>query len=372
MSIGGTNSLIVSISVMIVTIAVSLCLNAINPMNIIYYRPHEMFTIYDHDAGHWRYKQDIDCKIEMPYGDLHAVAPKYVKSIEPREMLFQTDSLGFRNCHDYHGQKYILVGDSFLVGNGTTQGEILTEQLRNRYGIDTYNLSHSGNIKDYSKYVDTFDSINGDNKYSLLLFLYEGNDFPVEKAVRYSATPTFMEKVRQVLMNYRHRLVSNTNVYRYTFSAIADLRQRILLKKESRVIVQNVAGHSIAFYLSNIDVTRRDGIPENDETERYIGEMKDKIRHIFFIPTKYRVYSKFVNKFGLKGRSKLPNRQWEYVQKLGAKFDISVTNLTPEIMEESINLLQHGLFTYWRDDTHWNSHGIAVAARAVDKILNGH
>jgi hypothetical protein len=28
-------------------------------------------------------------------------------------------------------------------------------------------------------------------------------------------------------------------------------------------------------------------------------------------------------------------------------------------------LLKKGEFTWWRDDTHWNRHGIAVAARVV-------
>lgn len=129
----------------------------------------------------------------------------------------------------------------------------------------------------------------------------------------------------------------------------------------------------MAFYKEYMTVAEREVLPENPEIETSIWSLKDSITHIFFIPTKYRVYYKHIADSSHKKVGEgLPNKQWELVQIVGKKFDIPVTDLTPALIEESDNLLQEQILTYWRDDTHWNKHGIAVAADMVGQVLRLH
>jgi hypothetical protein len=45
---------------------------------------------------------------------------------------------------------------------------------------------------------------------------------------------------------------------------------------------------------------------------------------------------------------------------------VAVTDLTPPLRHEAAQALEKGRTIYALDDTHWNQHGIAVAAREID------
>ncbi|MDH3692885.1 MAG: hypothetical protein OEU36_25945, partial [Gammaproteobacteria bacterium] len=187
--IGGSNALLVTSALVASTIFVEAALQITPLGDSLYYRPHERFAIKDKDLKHGRYKANVDYEGLMPHGDLRALAVHTNVESEPREVVFQTDSWGFRNYEDYNGQPYVLVGDSFIVGNGTTQGETLAEQLRSRYAIDVYNLAHPGSVRDYAKYIRTFRKRLSDEP-GVILFLFEGNDFPTPNAPQTKTAPT--------------------------------------------------------------------------------------------------------------------------------------------------------------------------------------
>jgi hypothetical protein len=67
----------------------------------------------------------------------------------------------------------------------------------------------------------------------------------------------------------------------------------------------------------------------------------------------------------LKPGETLPSAQWDYLNGICRKYTLRCTDLTAPLVRESARLLKKGEFTWWRDDTHWNRHGIAVAARVV-------
>jgi hypothetical protein len=279
--------------------------------------------------------------------------------------------LGFRNARDYHGQKHLLVGDSFIVGNGTLQQDILTEQLLNKHGIDTYNLSYPGGVKEYYSFVKSFEGTDKQDA-KVILFLFEGNDFPLNKDPAPVITNLGTAKSNPVGQKIKafYRSISKTNMYRFMYSATRRLIAEYIKKNDEQVETGAIGKLPIAFLKHYIDVTERDFLPENLETELYISEMKDKIEHIFFIPTKYRVYYNLVNNHKQQNDQALPDRQWQYVQSIGRKFNIPTTNLTPALIEESEKLLEDDVLTYWKDDTHWNKYGISVAAEIVSRKIS--
>jgi hypothetical protein len=92
--------------------------------------------------------------------------------------------------------------------------------------------------------------------------------------------------------------------------------------------------------------------------------MGDNLEHVFFIPTKYRVYHRHLGR-----QEPLPHAQWSALHEICEDSDLRCTDLTSELTERSEDLLARGELTWWRDDTHWNRHGIAVAAGRVAEIL---
>lgn len=359
------DAITLSVTLALVTLVLAVAMEVlITEEKTIYYRPHEMFAQSD-----GRYKKNVRFEMEMPHGDLKAMA-LYTEVIpEPRKVNFHTDSLGFRNTDEYQGQKYLFVGDSFVVGNGTTQSDIITEQLFERYKINAYNLAIPGNMDVYYNNVQSFRKL-ATKGVKVILFLFEGNDFPLNTIVNPVIAPPNAAKINPVanaLKNY-YKLFSSTDMYRYMYSTTRRIIAANIKKEKERVVVHNIGELPVAFYKEYITITERDILPENSETEFYISELKDDIEHIFFIPTKYRVYYNHINKNG----QDLPDRQWQFVQSIGQKFDISTTNLTPALIEESDRLLEQGVLTFWRDDTHWNKYGIAVAADIVNKELISH
>jgi hypothetical protein len=355
------NAIMISVSLAITTLFLNIALNLSGISDEVYYRPHEMFS---HPDG--RYKQNIHFEMMMPHGDLKALSLYTKITPEPRNVIFQTDSLGYRNSKEYSGQKYLLVGDSFVVGNGTTQQEIITSQLLKKYGIDTYNLAYPGGIKEYANSVKSFKKYKN-TKPKVILFLFEGNDFPLNK--QRVSTPSH-NRIVEKLKHYYTRF-NDTGIYRFTYSTTQRILATKIYRGKERVEVRDIGGIPVAFYKEYIAVTEQNLLPDTSEMENYIATLNNDISHIYFIPTKYRVYYNHLNHERDKAPV-LPNKQWELVQLIGRKLNIPTTNLTPALVEESDRLLKEGVLTYWRDDTHWNKHGISVAAEIVKNSLVSH
>ena len=96
--------------------------------------------------------------------------------------------------------------------------------------------------------------------------------------------------------------------------------------------------------------------------------VKERIRAVFFVPTKYRVYRDLLDS---PPAEPLPDAQWEYVRELARRLDAPAVNLTGRLQERSALLLDEGGgMTYWADDTHWNRLGVETAAAVVAETLS--
>lgn len=362
--IGGPNAIMVSVSLAITTLIFSAFLKISGFNEAIYYRPTEKFSYFDADLNHAKYQKNVRFEMEMPHGDLKALALHTEVTPVPRNVIFHTDSLGFRNYNNFHQQKYLLLGDSFIAGNGITQDEILTEQLLKEHSLDSYNLAYPGGIESYGKYLKLFEETFG-NEHKVFLFLFEGNDFSIlKKPEKPISKHIFVRRLKSY-----YKWFHKSDIYRFMFSLVSRYSLKNM-KTEKIVEIKMVDDKPMAFLKEYISVTERDSIPNSQEFEKQIKFLKNKITHIFFIPTKYRVYYKHIIKNNPDKASVLPNRQWEFVQQMGNQYNIGATNLTSKLIEESDNLLQKGKLTYWLDDTHWNKNGISVATQIVAKKMS--
>lgn len=327
--------------------------------NFVYYRPFEILATYDGELGHMIFKKNSTIRMNMPYGDLVATSYK-LRSVdrEPRKVLFKVDGYGFRNNKDYSGQKYILVGDSFVYGAGDSQEDILSSQLKEKYNIDTYNVAFTGNLFHYVKFIKEFQKHYGNN-FKVLLFMYEGSDFEVNPPQDFGR-------------NYPYQPIRNTSIYRLLKTRYHLIRDRYHYKENrnaDKVMPIKIAGCNIGFYKPRVDVTKEVSFTGSQDFENALKSISDKVEHTYFIPEKYRVYYEFIEP---NSKNKLPNVRWEYLNSLAKKLNLKATDLTAYLVEESRARLlsENKSFTWWKDDTHWNKYGIGVAARVVNDTIN--
>ena len=364
-------------------IASNACIKSFGVVKNIYFRPTDEFQF----RGKFRPNTNVVRK--EPYGDLNPLSLGKLSNLNliiPRTTVFKTDSLGFRNTHDYHGQKYVLIGDSFVLGVGNTQSDMLSEQLLKKYKIDTYNLASIWNFNDYYEELKRFHLRFGQRSRAFI-FLFEGNDFPDSEENRRMRPITKWEQHRRDVSDMIYKwntAFSWTPFYRYLYSLYhrtsAQVSQSLQLKKQE-VSVFKIDSLPMAFYNHYAyDITQREKYDGTVEFEKKLAEIAPTVTCLVFIPTKYRVYHDWINPLQNQDmyqqysgkplkKKNLEHVHWNYLKKISSKLNVCSLDLTPELKKESTRLLALGLSTWWPDDTHWNKYGIAIATEKIHQII---
>lgn len=355
--VGPLGALTVALGFVAATLLYALVIRLGGLENAMYYRPHERLVAYDYEHRHRSYRRNAVVEMRMPHGDLQSMTGEDIA--QPRDVVFRTDDHGFRNDVGYRGQRYVLVGDSFIAAVGDTQANMLNAQLERDYGIDSYNLGHPGNLTDYIAYIEGFRARYGQD-FKVLLFLFEGNDFPDALPEiankRYSRFSLFWKRY--------YNMFSDTNVFRLTKSLVKRATRLRSIAGSENVRTYDVHGQRLGFYVPYIAATTRAEYRPGPEVERAILAIGPQLEHVFFIPTNYRVYHRHI----APGEA-LPHAHWEYLSALCRRHQLRCTDLTPALVAASDRLLRAGRFSWWQDDTHWNADGMAAAARVVAEVL---
>lgn len=319
----------------------------------MFFRPTEMLRIGSDEFG-YVYQPNRKMTMLSPFGDLEATLNINIK--EPREIEFVTDELGFRNRKNYAGQNLFLVGDSFAMGEGSTQACMTTEVLKNSYHQDVYNLGHSGNQpRDYLNHIESFNKLYPNQSKAIVMF-FEGNDFE-----RFQYQP-YWTNTSQPYQDFFRK----TNVFRYTRWLY--LRASKPNDNDGGPIVKTIKGYPMAFsswYASNVTVKK----PLDEEYmqwSKFFTRLDGKIALVVFVPDKYRIYAPLLDE---TPELPLPNRSWEYLQTLASEHNLPILNLTTPLTDSAAKNINSDQFVFWRGDTHWNCKGMAVAAFEISKAI---
>ena len=323
----------------------------------MYYRPHEQLAMQDYAKGHRAYRPNAEIRMHVPHGDLQALTGATLA--QPREVLFRTDSEGFRNDTDYRAGEPVLLGDSFVVGMADSQEDNLSALLAEQHGIHAYNLGQPGDVSDYLIYYRAFSQRHPEATRTAL-FLFEGNDFPEGKYE--SANERTLGPVARLLGRY-YGLFTDTAFYRVTKSLWKRASYSGDIAASSNVQIKTVAGQPMGLYTPYVDVTKRTSYAMPDAMRQDLIELGRQMTAIYFIPTNYRVYAQPL------GAAALPNAQWQALSALCTEQHWHCVDLTPPLTEAAMQALKQRQFIWWRDDTHWNRAGMAVAARVVAQTL---
>lgn len=320
----------------------------------IYYRPHELMKSSRADFGE-TFRPNTEFRMEAKFGDIEAREKAGIR--EPHEIAYRTDSLGFRNPANYQAQDFVLVGDSFLAGANDSESCLISAWLRQDHRLDTYNLGFPGDMNDYVRRVNAFRRAKG-NDFKLALFVFEGNDFRP-----FSNAPAADDDLLDGYYNY----FKQSSLWRYTRWLY--LRGSGKSKDRGQKALVRPIGNLPMAFLSSEPPLATHRTPYAETSLRFADALqllKPNLVQIFFIPTKYRVYARWIDG---GGADSLSNAQWDYLAEVARQANIPAFDLTPALTQEAERLLPAGQYVYWRDDTHWNCHGMRAAAVPVAQQL---
>lgn len=337
-----------------------------------YYRAHEML------AEETRYQANRHVEMREEHGDLLAIDPQLDRALaQPREMVFNTDSRGFRNDADLRDERLLIVGDSFVVGIGNTQADMLTAQLGRNHGITAYSMGFPAGPFQYANTVEAARAELGDDA-CIVVVMFEGNDFqpidPTELAARKAVPRGAQDFIKAYFGAVKAPFEVSRVFYGLYTRGMESLRVGVSAPDADAAsaasdvtFVRQVAGGPMIFLKGYADVVQRDSYDDFG----YIQEQFTRGRPdlLVFAPEKYRVYGPLLDEHPAAG---LPRAQPEHLARVAAALNVPLLDLTDAMLERSRELLQRGELTYWRDDTHWNPAGIETAARELARELSAH
>jgi len=320
----------------------------------LYYRPDERFGRGD------RYDRNVSFVQDMLFGDLVAIGgSQFATAAESRRVRFVTDGEGWRNARPYAEGDLVLIGDSFIVGSSSDQGDMLGEKIQSLTGHGTYSIASPSAPADYLARLERFGR-------PAWLFVFEGNDlFETDRMCALSPNEPKAEG-RVKAWRRAFPLAGKTRMYwkrtghvlRSQFNALRGQTPPPLVERHA------VGGREMLFYAEYVATTGRVEyeIP-SCLVDRARG-MAKLIRGVFFIPTKYRVYHGL-----LDSPTTLPaDGNWRAVQRFAAAAGVPAHDLTPALVAGARTALPEGRFVYWRDDTHWNGLGAETVAREFARL----
>jgi hypothetical protein len=346
----------------------------------IWYREHEKWSVND------SYQRNISDVISMPYGDLYAIGAKsFIGKIdqikEPRLIAFKTDEFGFRNNGKLAEADLVLAGDSFIVANGTDQNDMPSIWLEKLTGYKVANVAYPDNLDGYERrLLEVLDKLKP--SASIIVFYFEGNDFigKDSKEVRSPKVTTL-----QFLSQTYFRLESRKDRYLSKIFSGDQVFFRIIRRKSHELnaslitALRDLTGKvDLISQQKNIDVltlpigdremgfaTTYNRATEEHGRQAYIfrdEKLLSRIKAVFFIPTKWRTYQ--------RQNGAIPTTDaFNYLKNGYGVLKIPVFDLSSALENEAITLLDRGEYVFWRDDTHWNSAGIAAAMAEVARRI---
>lgn len=291
-------------------------------------------------------------------GDLFTLENLSKEYSTPRRVDFITDNLGFRNSQNFIKGSLIVLGDSYVVGNGgVDQNDTISSKLSKYSGKKFYNMGFPGDPFNYYHRLIKHENLIYDSS-GIIFFLFEGNDLNCANS---SSKPRVKKnqfiKTISKISNYRITFFENTFMYKLGILFYHRVTEKIFNKK-TNIYHSVVNGKKVAFLKNYVDYVYNNEICPKRIQE--ISAIFDKYSHfiklLVYVPTKGHVYYKSLN-----NPKPLPIKA-EKIKSLSSKYNIEFLNLSNFFIKENKNHL-----LYFSDDSHWNSNGIDLAAKVIVK-----
>jgi len=312
-------------------------------------------------------------RLEVPvtYGDLARMANIQDRD-ERRSQRFSTDALGFRNVETRGPVGGILFGDSFAMA-GDDDRETLSAQLGQRIRCTVYNAASPD---------DEFRRPDLALVQSLAKRIGMANGFVIVEQVERRALESRNRRERPVRGKFRQAwsqfwqqfkiLTRDSPLKRSAENVMKSIRDdRILPNNYLDNVVEGTLrnGVRMLFLPSEIKTYEVSRLPPLDywiKLNQELGKLQLKLM-IVLVPNKHTVYRHL-----LKGEQKKPIGGQDLLPELASALraeGISAIDLTPVLRRQADAAFKQNKYIYWRNDTHWNSDGVAIAADEIARTF---
>ena len=309
------------------------------------------------------------------YGDLAAMG-NVVDMRQYRSEIATTDEWGFRNGPSADSRSFgaILFGTSFSMGAGLNDDETLSAQLAKQLGVPIYNAAglDIGRERELLRVISRLHMRHRvaivEHMESAPQPVWSGSDVMTVGA---RLEDRFGDTYRDLRVRYSYvkGWLNESPLKLLLFKIFKDAQDDVFLPNSfsDRVIRDELTNGDPILFLPGQVFPRRapDVVAQDVRTWTSLNEFFARQGfdlYLVLVPSQYRVYGPLVR----QPRSSA----WSdtYLAELGQALrqnGISAIDLTPALEGAARAGLRDHRYVYWRDDTHWNSAGAAIAAREI-------
>lgn len=355
----------------------SLCLLAgdllwrLKPPAAFNYRPDEVLI------NHWppmpalgRYRPEARFDA-VSYGDLAAMAgrPDYR---EYRRVRFRSDRFGFPNDVLPDPVDAILLGDSFGAGTGTTQENTWGSLLRSRYGARVYDVSipESGPWQELMMLKVQLPELRRSRPTTVIWAIFSGNDLDDDYGPGVDPRLSgWLEQMTVPLVSFRNRSPVRRITDRLWYLA-ANPHAHPVIEREfapgRRILFRTVYANRAA--RSSADILAHPNFPRLHDVMQEMGRFASRASlavTVVLLPSKEEVYNSILKNETPNFDTILPLPFAALVHEECTRAGLGFVDFTPAIRDEARRAMERQELLWWSDDTHWNTHGHALAASLV-------
>lgn len=349
----------------------------------LYYRPEDIYknrlaelpalSLFDRDVNY----------TGRTWGDLAAMTTQDSLR-ETRQVEFRTDAYGYRNDPSHYDTTklldLIILGDSFGAGTGTSQEEVWDALFQEKYGLNTYNLSMPG----YAPWNELITlkrelpRLKVGPQTTVLWAIFNGNDFDEPCFSDLNPAPVgFSTRLSVRLQSFWRR------------SPVKMIARRVLMGRspqighDSAMVATLPDGRSILYYSQYVRHDRRSldevrQLPNLPKLRLVFADMAKVAKEtgikvlVAELPTSYSIYGWTLDRREPWHQTETVTPESVLLAELCRENGFEYLDLLPQMIPEARRLYEKsGELLWWRDDTHWNKYGHALAAQVIGDRLAG-
>jgi hypothetical protein len=356
------------------------------PLDLVAFRTFE--PALNPQAGHGTagFKPNYTTRMHNAYGDLAAMSnSRRLRQYHNEE--FHSDQFGFRNGYDIHAEHYggIVLGDSFAVSSGVPEDQTLSGVLSQLSGARYYNAGWSrhllpaevrylaANLKIDSGVVvcellERVIKIGSPPLDDALTGLYS-TPAAAESAAGASAFLPWLTEVQrrvspdavsplQILGGKIVKRLQNGTLQPNPYWPLA-IHKRLANKDDMLFVTQDADDYSNSGPIISSWVTYLEWFNQRLQA-------RNLKLVVLLVPNKLTVYGPLAKPPSeMEGSVHFLQTIEQDLRERG----IPVVNVTSDLRAAASQDLAKHQYVYWRDDTHWNAAGIAIAANAVWRTI---
>ena len=307
----------------------------------------------------------------LSYGDLAALGnlPQYRQY---RSEFFSTDSFGFRKNAPLKPSiaekvQILVVGDSFIVGTGLNDDETLPATLEESLGFEVYNGGGHDTDRLGLDYILALARRLNMRRGTVVYEYYERHSLPSREDLFGHDISCRDWKTKFSI--WYDGFIDTSPLQIFFQKIFKRLQNNFILPNgsKSEVTVKTLKnGEPMLFYSRDFAISHWERRPVDvDGFNNLAAELKkhDLQLVLILVPTKDAVYRPLLSDD--EPETAEQNSYLDRVEKSLNESGIPVINLLHRFREKAQEEYREGRYIYWRDDTHWNSRGVEIAAREI-------